>query len=98
MGALSGTALEVGYGGNCLITGSWLPYSPFRKARQPLVTVDDFAELSSWVSRTLLRLDDLKPEAAAAHQRIREHFSAEATVPPRVKSTVGSWDFPRSNL
>jgi hypothetical protein len=49
------------------------------------VTVDDFAELSFGVSRTLLRLDDVKREAAGAHERIREHFFAEATVPPWVE-------------
>lgn len=82
--ALSGTVLEVLYSGNCVITGSWLPYSPFRQARLPLVTLEDLSELSSCVSKTLLRLPELKREATEAHQRIREHFFAEATAPPWV--------------
>ena len=96
--ALSGTVLEVVYGGNCVITGSWLPYSPFRKARLPLVTVDDFAELPSCASQTLLRLGELKRQAAGAHQRLREHFFAEATVPPWVEIYRRLLGFQQCNL
>ena len=58
--ALSGTVLETVYAGNAVITGSWLPYSPFRKAGLPLVTVENVAALSSCISDTLLRLTELK--------------------------------------
>ena len=45
--ALSATVLEVIYGGNCVITGLWLPYGPFRRALLPLVTVEDFSEIAA---------------------------------------------------
>jgi glycosyltransferase involved in cell wall biosynthesis len=83
--ALSGTVLESVYAGNTVITGSWLPYSPFRKAGLPLITVENLAELPSCISKTLLRLDQLKREAVRARQRIREHFFAEATLLPWVE-------------
>jgi hypothetical protein len=83
--ALSGTVQEVIYAGNCVIAGAWLPYSPFRKVRLPLVTVEDFAEVPSCISQTLLRLGTLKREATEARQRIRDHFFAEAAVPPWVE-------------
>jgi glycosyltransferase involved in cell wall biosynthesis len=83
--ALSSTVMEVIYAGNCVITGSWLPYGLFRKARLPLLTVEDFVEIPSCISETLLRLGTLKREATEARQRIREHFFAEAAVPPWVE-------------
>lgn len=83
--ALSATVVEVIYGGNCVITGSWLPYSPFRKAQLPLVTVDNCDELPVCISHTLSRMDELKRQANETRQRIREHFFGEAVMPPWIE-------------
>jgi hypothetical protein len=83
--ALSGTVLEVLYAGNPVITAGWLPYSPYRRARLPLLTVDDFSELPGLLAGIWKRRDALKAEAEASRPRIREHFFPHATLPGWVR-------------
>ena len=78
--ALSSTVIETAYAGNSVITGGWLPYGLFRKAKLPLITIDDIEELPSCFSETLLRLHELKREAGETRQRIRQHFFSDAVV------------------
>jgi glycosyltransferase involved in cell wall biosynthesis len=83
--ALSATVLETIYGGGCVITGSWFPYSPFRKAELPLAIVDHLSDVPNCLSDVFERLDQWKRKAAEAHGRIREHFFSRATVPAWAK-------------
>ncbi|MHB9006941.1 MAG: glycosyltransferase family protein [Limisphaerales bacterium] len=83
--ALSGTVLEVLYAGGSVLTGSWLPYSPYRRAQLPLQTVDDFSELPGRLAGLWPRREALRAEAEASRPRIREHFFPAATVPAWVR-------------
>jgi glycosyltransferase involved in cell wall biosynthesis len=83
--ALSGTVLEVLYAGSPVITAGWLPYSPYRRAQLPLLTVDEFSELPGVLAGIWQRRDALKAEAEASRPRIREHFFPDATLPAWVR-------------
>jgi glycosyltransferase involved in cell wall biosynthesis len=83
--ALSGTVLEVLYAGRPVLTGGWLPYSLYRRAQLPLLTVDDFSELPGMLAGIWQRRDALRAEAEASRPRIREHFFPDATVPTWIR-------------
>ncbi|MEC4005486.1 hypothetical protein OX283_012520 [Flavobacterium sp. SUN052] len=75
--ALSGTMLELLYASNVVITGSWLPYKTFRKAKLNYYEISDFQEISSTLD-LIVENFELEKEAQTANKfSIRNYFMSE---------------------
>ena len=77
--ALCWTGLETMYAGNVLLAGSWLPYSPYRRAGVPYQVVDEIPELTAVLTSLWPRLNECKKEMDASRDRFRSHFFPEQT-------------------
>ncbi|TRX20897.1 hypothetical protein FNW25_14005 [Flavobacterium franklandianum] len=78
--ALSSTLLELLYASNVVITGSWLPYKTFKKAKLNYHEIDSFAELST---KTDLVIENFKSEKELSRRNklaIQDYFFNDTTI------------------
>ena len=78
--ALSGAATECMYAGNVLITGSWLPYGPFRRAGLFYKECDSPGDLREVMNAAIENLDDEKRKSSENREQVRAHFFPEKTA------------------
>lgn len=78
--ALSSTMLELLYASNSVITGSWLPYKTFRKAKLNYHEIDNFSALGCELD---LIIDNFKTEKELAKRNkfaVQEYFFNDCIV------------------
>lgn len=78
--ALSGTAIEYMYGGNILVTGSWLPYSYFRDIRLNYFVIDDIPRITHTINDILLNLAAQKNLVKNNTAIIKRHIHPDSVV------------------
>ncbi len=72
--ALSSTMLELLYASNIVITGSWLPYKTFKKAKLTYYEIDTFSELSLKLDLLIENFNSEKELAKNNKLAVKEHF------------------------
>jgi hypothetical protein len=72
--ALSSTLLELLYASNVVITGSWLPYKTFRKAKLKYHEINDFSELKIKLDFLIENLRSEKESAKENKSLIQDYF------------------------
>ena len=78
--ALSGTMLELLYASNIVITGSWLPYKTYRKAKLDYFEMYNFLELSEKLDVIIDNFDNEKEIMLKNKQSIRDYFISESVA------------------
>lgn len=78
--ALSGTMLELLYASNIVITGSWLPYKTFKKAKLDYFEIDNFVELEEKLDQIIESYDVEKKAASKNKVFIRDYFINEKSI------------------
>jgi glycosyltransferase involved in cell wall biosynthesis len=78
--ALSGTMLELLYASNIVITGSWLPYKTYRKAKLDYFEIYNFLELSEKLDVIIDNFDNEKEMMLKNKQSIRDYFISESVA------------------
>ena len=78
--ALSGTMLELLYASNIVITGSWLPYKTYRKAKLDYFEIYNFPELSEKLDVIIDNFDREKEMVLKNKQSIRDYFISESVA------------------
>lgn len=78
--ALSSTMLELLYASNIAITGSWLPYKTFRKAKLNYHEIDDFSELQFKLDSLIENFQAEKELATKNKALIQEYFFNDTIV------------------
>ncbi|SHN01785.1 Glycosyltransferase involved in cell wall bisynthesis [Cyclobacterium lianum] len=71
--ALSGSLTEAMYAGSEVITGKWLPYSPFEDAGLSYYSINDFSELPQIFELAISKNPD-QNSALANKEKIRDYF------------------------
>ncbi len=75
--ALSAAITECFYAGNLVITGSWLPYGPFRQAGLKYEQIIDFKDLPRTLERAVTNFQLLKTDLQKNHDKVTSHFLSE---------------------
>lgn len=78
--ALSGTMLELLYASNSVITGSWLPYKTYRKAKLNYHEIFDFLELSEKLDSIIDNFSEEKEIASKNKPFIKNYFSNDHII------------------
>ncbi len=78
--ALSGTMLELLYATNIIITGSWLPYKTFRKAKLDYFEINDFSELETILDPIIETFELEKEKTQKNKFSIRDYFFNEKII------------------
>lgn len=78
--ALSGAVTESMYAGSVLITGAWLPYSPFKKAGLHYETIENIAELNIKIIDIVEHYDRYKIQISKNRNIIKNNFLSERTA------------------
>jgi hypothetical protein len=79
--ALSAALTETAYAGGLILTGSWLPYSPFKNAGMQLWYASAFADVAAQIQKMLDAFDEYKLIASAKNrQAVANHFFTTATT------------------
>lgn len=78
--ALSATAVEAMYAGTHLITGTWLPYSPFRTAGLTYTEVEKVEDLEVILPKVLADFSKLFQQDLENRDKIKTHFSTEHII------------------
>lgn len=78
--ALSATAVEAMYAGAHLITGTWLPYSPFRTSGLTYSEVEKVEDLEVVLPKLLADFAHLADVDRANQEKIKTHFSTEHII------------------
>jgi glycosyltransferase involved in cell wall biosynthesis len=78
--ALSGTMLELLYASNIVVTGSWLPYKTYRKAKLDYFEIYDFAELSQKLDSIIENFESEKKIVTKNKSSIRNYFMTDSGI------------------
>lgn len=78
--ALSSTMLELVYASNVVITGSWLPYKTFKKAKLNYHEIDNFVELTQKIDSVIKNFKAEKELAKKNRLAIQEYFFNDSTI------------------
>lgn len=79
--ALSAALTETAYAGGLILTGSWLPYSPFKNAGMQLWYASAFTDVAAQIQKMLDESDECKSVASDRNrQAVANHFFSVVTT------------------